>query len=40
MPRMHPSLPPRSWRQTLLNAVVIVLGFALAFFLAALHLGG
>ena len=35
---MHPNLPPRSRRETLVNAVVIVLGFALAFWLALLVL--
>jgi hypothetical protein len=35
---MHPDLPPRSWPETILNALIIVLGFALAFWLAALVL--
>ena len=35
---MHPSLPPRSWRENLVNFLVIVLGFALAFALALLTL--
>ena len=33
---MHPSLPPRTRTENLLNALVIVLGFALAFGLALL----
>jgi hypothetical protein len=35
---MHPDLPPLTWRMKLINALVIVLGFALAFWLAALVL--
>jgi hypothetical protein len=35
---MHPHLPPRSWRETFLNVAVIVVGFLLAFWLAALVL--
>jgi hypothetical protein len=37
--RMHPDLPPRSWRETLVTFVVITLGLTLAILLAALHLG-
>ena len=37
---MHPNMPPRSWRETLVNALVIMLGMALAFGLALLTLGG
>ena len=36
MSSMHPDLPPRSWRETLINVLVIVLGFLLAFWLALL----
>jgi hypothetical protein len=35
---MHPQLPPYTWRMKLINALIIVLGFALAFWLAALVL--
>jgi hypothetical protein len=35
---MHPHLPPRSWPETLLNALIIVRGFALAWALALLVL--
>jgi hypothetical protein len=37
---MHPNMPPRTWRETLVNVLVICLGFTLAFGLALLHLGG
>ena len=33
---MHPHLPPRTWRENLINGMVIVLGFLLAFGLALL----
>jgi hypothetical protein len=38
MPTMHPDLPPNTWRMKLTGALIIVLGFALAFWLAALAL--
>jgi len=37
---MHPDLPPPTWREHIINVLVIVLGFTLAFGLALLHLGG
>lgn len=37
---MHPHLPPPTWRENIVTGLVIVLGFALAFGLALLHLGG
>jgi hypothetical protein len=37
---MHPHLPPYTWRMKFLNALIIVLGFALAWGLALLVLGG
>ena len=35
---VHPHLPPRTWRETLVTSLVIMLGFLLAFGLALLVL--
>ena len=38
MPSMHPHLPPRTWRETLVSVLVICLGFLVAWGFALLHL--
>lgn len=35
---MHPNLPPYTWRETIITALIIMLGFLLAFGLALLVL--